>query len=132
MTIRHHTSTENGIKIPKRLCWILSGFRIIIEIPPIIKGLVKSITRSRVDVMVRGAAAMSAFFKIPCRHGCLGCCKDNIFHFHKMSCALMIKTRLDRKESICLNYAIIIWKVNVLIFWEEITYHTQYFIVVIS
>ena len=37
-----------------------TGFLIMMEMPRVMKGLVKSITRSLEDVMVRGAMAMSA------------------------------------------------------------------------
>lgn len=39
------------------------GFLIIMDIPKLIKGLEKSMTSSRTKVMVRGATAISAFYK---------------------------------------------------------------------
>jgi hypothetical protein len=40
------------------------GFLIIIEIPKDMKGFVKSMTRSRADVMVNGAIAISASYLV--------------------------------------------------------------------
>ena len=42
---------------------VFSGFLIIMEIPRLINGLEKSITRSRIEDIVRGARARSASCK---------------------------------------------------------------------
>lgn len=58
-----HISLLSGFRKLKTPGFCLMGFLIIILIPSDIKGLLKSITRSRSDVIVMGAIAISASCK---------------------------------------------------------------------
>lgn len=53
-------SFDNGLRKLKKLGLCGTGFLIMIEMPSDMKGLLKSITRSRSEVMVIDAIAMSA------------------------------------------------------------------------
>lgn len=53
-------SFDSGFRKLKTPGFCLTGFFIMIDIPSDINGLLKSITRSRSDVIVIGAIAMSA------------------------------------------------------------------------
>lgn len=52
-------SFDNGLRKLKKLGFCFTGFLIMIEMPNDINGLLKSITRSRSDVMVIDAIAIS-------------------------------------------------------------------------
>lgn len=58
-------SCESGLRKLKTPGVCFTGFLIIMEMPSDMKGLVKSMTRSRSAVIVRGAMAMSASCKPP-------------------------------------------------------------------
>lgn len=58
-------SCESGLRKLKTPGVCFTGFLIIMEMPSDMKGLVKSMTRSRSAVIVMGAMAMSASCKPP-------------------------------------------------------------------